>query len=546
MSNALLTIIIPFLNEKEEVLYTVKSIRENSNAEDIAILLINDSSDDGFDYESISRDYQTEYIFNYKRLGVAASRNLGVEKSETSYVLFLDAHMRFYNDKWVERIIYELGIDERALLCFQTKVLEKKNGKIFETEKRPISYGAYVELYNERIILEPNWIFVKDNYEEDLQTVSIPCVLGAAYACSKKYWLYLKGLEGLMLFGHDEPYISMKVWLEGGMCKLVKDISIGHIYRSNPPYGYDNQTRLYNRLLIAELLLSDYHRSRIYSQISNLYCSKDALLMIYNNRRMIVALKAYYKALFTKEYSFFENMNNKYREFKYPFEKDELLNRIYLYLLLHYNSLQSNGLFMGKLGIVIFFFHYARYRKDSVYTEIAEKLLDEILDELTVEIPLSFNDGLIGVGWAIEYLFQNDFVLGNTSIILSEFDSKIIGIDLDNINDFGLDNGLAGITHYVLSRLYTIERSNNENPFAYSYLRNLYIKIQTVINEEFDGECLDIYIRYSMYFEQLLAIKKPTIYDLVCLIVPNNYKCECFNLGLYGSAGVALKLILDN
>ena len=38
--NPKLTIIIPFLNEGEEVARTVKSIREHSNQEEIIILLI--------------------------------------------------------------------------------------------------------------------------------------------------------------------------------------------------------------------------------------------------------------------------------------------------------------------------------------------------------------------------------------------------------------------------------------------------------------------------------------------------------------------------
>ncbi|MDR3340889.1 MAG: glycosyltransferase, partial [Candidatus Symbiothrix sp.] len=44
-----LTIIIPFLNEQYEVENTLQSIREHSS-DTITIILINDASDDGFDY----------------------------------------------------------------------------------------------------------------------------------------------------------------------------------------------------------------------------------------------------------------------------------------------------------------------------------------------------------------------------------------------------------------------------------------------------------------------------------------------------------------
>ena len=47
-----LTVIIPFLNEGEEIYNTVKNLRETAGDE-INIILINDASEDKYDYESI-------------------------------------------------------------------------------------------------------------------------------------------------------------------------------------------------------------------------------------------------------------------------------------------------------------------------------------------------------------------------------------------------------------------------------------------------------------------------------------------------------------
>ena len=104
-----LTIIIPFLNEGKEVYNTVKSIRDHSNMNEVAIILINDASNDKFNYEEIANEFNTEYYTNPSRLGVAASRDLGVKLCKTPYFLLLDAHMRFYNNKWVDRIVSELN-----------------------------------------------------------------------------------------------------------------------------------------------------------------------------------------------------------------------------------------------------------------------------------------------------------------------------------------------------------------------------------------------------------------------------------------------------
>ena len=65
-----LTIIIPFLNEREEVENTLKSIRDHSVA-DIPIIVIDDGSDDGYDYLSVARKYGATYVRNDERMGVA-------------------------------------------------------------------------------------------------------------------------------------------------------------------------------------------------------------------------------------------------------------------------------------------------------------------------------------------------------------------------------------------------------------------------------------------------------------------------------------------
>jgi glycosyltransferase involved in cell wall biosynthesis len=147
MSNKKLTIIIPFLNEKSEVENTVKSTKAHSN-NTIEILLINDASNDGFDYKSVAEKYDVVYIENTERMGVAASRDLGVHLCQTPYFLLLDAHMRFYDHSWTQRIIEELETDQKTLLCCQTKVLRLENSTVVVDIIDFPSHGAYIEFDN--------------------------------------------------------------------------------------------------------------------------------------------------------------------------------------------------------------------------------------------------------------------------------------------------------------------------------------------------------------------------------------------------------------
>ena len=83
----MITVIIVFLNEQEEVKYTLDSLYSHIEHE-IDVILINDCSDDAYDYLSDIKKYSVRYVENKERLGVAKSRDLGVSLSETPYFLF--------------------------------------------------------------------------------------------------------------------------------------------------------------------------------------------------------------------------------------------------------------------------------------------------------------------------------------------------------------------------------------------------------------------------------------------------------------------------
>ena len=71
-----LTVIIPFLNEGEEVVNTVRSIRKHVG-DRVDIMVINDQSNDGYNYRSDLASYNVIYIYNIERKGVAASHDYG-------------------------------------------------------------------------------------------------------------------------------------------------------------------------------------------------------------------------------------------------------------------------------------------------------------------------------------------------------------------------------------------------------------------------------------------------------------------------------------
>lgn len=303
-----LTVIIPFLNEGEEIRNTVESIMVNGG-EETELILINDASTDEYDYESVAREYKARYVLHPERKGVAASRDEGVSLCSTPYFLLLDGHMRFYDSLWIGRIVSELEKDERQLLCCQTKVLRKKDGIVFVDSEEAVGFGAKINICNEEGVCDVKWLQKERESKESIE--EIPCVLGAAYATGKHYWKYLKGLQGLQYYGSDEMYISMKVWLEGGKCRLLKDVVIGHIYRNKFPYPVENQYTLFNKLFIGELLLPTDLKSKVFSELQKerpeTFSASYTFLI--ENREKLKELKSWYRKIFTHEFDLIVQLN---------------------------------------------------------------------------------------------------------------------------------------------------------------------------------------------------------------------------------------------
>lgn len=138
--------------------------------------------------------------------------------------------MRFYQTDWVQLITEELEHNGRQITCCQTKPLTKIDGIV--QEKEPYStYGAFVYMGIKQYM--PISVWNSNPKVKALQDGHTLCVLGATYASSKTYWNEINGFKGLLGYGCEEAFISLKAWMEGGMCKLISKVTVGHIYKEN-------------------------------------------------------------------------------------------------------------------------------------------------------------------------------------------------------------------------------------------------------------------------------------------------------------------------
>lgn len=147
-----------------------------------------------------------------------------------------------------------------------------------------------------------------------------------------------------------------------------------------------------------------------------------------------------------------------------------VLERITNNLIINTSCLRDIGLYNGKMGISIFFFHYARYTGNSIYKDFAGDLLDEIYEDISIETPIALSDGVCGIGWGIIYLYQYGFITGDVAEALFEIDQKVMQCDLHQSLDNSLNQGLAGIALYVYTRM---GLKDIKNPFDNLFFEKL-------------------------------------------------------------------------
>ena len=113
------------------------------------------------------------------------------------------------------------------------------------------------------------------------------------------------------------------------------------------------------------------------------------------------------------------------------------------------------GLMHGKMGLVIFFFHYARYTGDHSFKDRAMELMNCIQEQIQKEHVMNYADGLAGIGTGIEYLAQNSFMEVDTNDVLEELDRVIfMATVFGNHADISLFTGLSGLGRYLLFRVF--------------------------------------------------------------------------------------------
>jgi hypothetical protein len=201
---------------------------------------------------------------------------------------------------------------------------------------------------------------------------------------------------------------------------------------------------------------------------------------------------------------------------KYEFVKLRL-QRIANVLLLNASFIDNLGFLDGKMGVAVFFYHYAKLTKNKVYLDYAGKLIDEIYEEISQATPVNFASGLTGIAWGIEYLVSKGFVEADIDEALSEIDNAVFAATIQRPVYIESQNDLFGFGLYYLSRFKGRENDDNNTTV-------LFMKQMTVFMVD---ECERLLVQKKYLEEKIPGLSAGLLNSILYFLL------EVHHLGLF-------------
>lgn len=176
-----ISIIVPIYNSEKTINKCIDSLL-NQTKKELEFIIINDgSTDNTHDIISKIKDDRIKY-FNNKNQGIGKTRNFGIEKSSSKYIMFLDSDDYLVNDA-CEKLFNEIEKRDLDILVFdyfndldgkieENKIIDFEDGSLKDNSSiiTNINLAAWNKIYKKEIIKN-----IK--FDEQLKYEDVPFVL---------------------------------------------------------------------------------------------------------------------------------------------------------------------------------------------------------------------------------------------------------------------------------------------------------------------------------------------------------------------------------
>ncbi|MCF7975203.1 MAG: glycosyltransferase [Phycisphaerae bacterium] len=248
------SIVIPALNEGENLVDTVHCVLENSVHPDVEIIVVDDGSTDGTGerFSSVFGNNSRVNMIRTKGVGAANARSLGATCASGEILIFLDAHC-FVPPHWMDSLIQPLA-DPRVGMVGSAVAAMCRGHDV-----------RSLGLTWRDMSLQPELL-------EQTATTPYPVpLLGGACQAVRKAELEQLGYydNGMTRYGHEDLELCLRYWLMGYDVLVQPQSVVYHVFRESHPYEIRAQEVTYNRLRLAMLHLSNERIDRVVDYYSD-------------------------------------------------------------------------------------------------------------------------------------------------------------------------------------------------------------------------------------------------------------------------------------
>lgn len=291
-----ISIIIPVYNTGKHIEKCLNSIKNQTRKIDLEVIIINDGSTDNS--ENIVKQYiekHKEFLnikyYSKENEGVAKTRNFGIEKATSDYIMFLDSDdyiepetfetLEKYIEQDIDLIKFKLQrVDEND------NVIEKVDGPVFD---KITGQEAFDELYGEDVLLDSPCVYVikkklvtennfkfQGRYHEDFGLIPF-IILTAKTVISIPEYLY-KYVQAPDSITRTEDYEKTTKKMEDvlfhydNMLKMVEKLNLEETTKENVKIYYTNAIILKLRELKKEAqnhYIKEIQKRKMYKNIKS-------------------------------------------------------------------------------------------------------------------------------------------------------------------------------------------------------------------------------------------------------------------------------------
>ena len=148
------------------------------------------------------------------------------------------------------------------------------------------------------------------------------------------------------------------------------------------------------------------------------------------------------------------------------------------------------GLYHGKMGLCIYFYELSNLVSEKKYRIVANKILNDIINQVTDTFEIDLSSGLSGICMAVNYLLNTGYIEGNPNRVLKNYNDRIIqsllfNRMLDSNPNPDMIKTILGSLTYLTIRLQNTGLSDNERRIMQGVIIEIINKIESLDIDKF-------------------------------------------------------------